>query len=48
MAYKELIEDFNRIRSYMREFYVYGLKSREKYTEKSGRSYDDEHRRLES
>ena len=41
MAYKELIKDFNRIRSYMREFYVYGLKSREEYTEKSARSYDD-------
>ena len=48
MAYKELIKDFNRIRSYMREFYVYGLKSREEYTEKSARSYDDERRRMES
>ena len=26
MAYKELIKNFNRIRSYMREFYVYGFK----------------------
>ena len=48
MAYKELIKDFNRIRSYMREFYVYGLKSREEYKEKSARSYDDERRRMES
>ena len=29
MAYKELIKNFNRIRDYMREFYVYGFKSRE-------------------
>lgn len=41
MAYKELIKNFNRIRDYMREFYVYGFKSREEYTNKSARSYDD-------
>ncbi len=48
MAYSELIKNFNRIREYMREFYVYGFKSRDDYTGKSGRSYDDERRRLES
>ncbi|MCQ2406218.1 MAG: WYL domain-containing protein [Oscillospiraceae bacterium] len=48
MAYSELIKNFNRIRDYMREFYVYGFKSREEYTGKSARSYDDERRRLES
>ena len=48
MAYTELIKNFNRIRDYMREFYVYGFKSREEYTKKSARSYDDERRRLES
>lgn len=48
MAYSELIKNFNRIRDYMREFYVYGFKSREEYTKKSARSYDDERRRLES
>lgn len=42
MAYNELVKNFNRIRDYMREFYVYGFKSREKYTRKSARSYDDE------
>ncbi|MFR9099999.1 MAG: hypothetical protein ACLVI9_10020 [Anaerostipes hadrus] len=35
MAYKELIKNFNRIRSYMREFYVYGFKKREEYTRKA-------------
>ncbi len=48
MAYSEVIKNFNRIRDYMREFYVYGFKSRDEYTKKSGRSYDDERRRLES
>lgn len=32
----------------MRDFYVYGFKSREDYTKKSARSYDDERRRIES
>ena len=48
MAYSELIKNFNRIRDYMREFYLYGFKSRDEYTKKSSRSYDDERRRLES
>lgn len=48
MAYRELIKSFERIRSYMREFYVYGFKSREEYSLKSARSYDNERRRIES
>lgn len=48
MAYNELIKNFNRIRDYMREFYVYGFKSREEYIGRSARSYDDERRRVES
>lgn len=48
MAYSEVVKNFNRIRDYMREFYVYGFKSRDGYTRKSGRSYDGERRRLES
>lgn len=48
MAYSELIKNFNNIREYLREFYVYGFKSRDEYTKKSARSYDDERRRLES
>jgi len=48
MAYNELVKNFNRIRDYMREFYIYGFKSRDEYTQKSLRSYDDERRRLES
>ena len=48
MAYSELIKSFDRIRSYMREFYVYGFKSRSEYSQKSARSYDNEKRRIES
>ncbi len=47
-SYSELIKNFEKIRSYMREFYVYGFKSREEYRGKSARSYDDERRRIES
>ena len=48
MAYSELIKNFERVRDYMREFYVYGFKSRDEYSKKSGRSYDNERRRIES
>lgn len=48
MAYYELIKNFDRVRDYMREFYLYGFKSRNEYTKKSARSYDDERRRVES
>ena len=48
MAYSELIKNFEKVRAYMREFYVYGFKSRTEYDAKSARSYDDERRRLES
>ena len=29
MAYSELIKNFNKVRDYMRDFYVYGFKSRD-------------------
>jgi len=48
MAYTELIKNFERIRDYMRDFYVYGFKSRNEYEKKSARSYDNERRRIES
>ncbi len=47
-SYSELVKNFEKIRSYMREFYVYGFKSREEYNSKSARSYDNERRRTES
>lgn len=48
MPYSELFKNFNRIRDYMREFYIYGFKHRDEYKKKSARSYDDEKRRMES
>ena len=47
-SYSELIKNFEKIRNYMREFYVFGFKSRDEYNKKSARSYDDERRRIES
>ena len=48
MAYNELIKNFEKVRAYMREFYVFGFKSRTEYDAKSARSYDNERRRIES
>lgn len=48
MAYNELIKNFEKIRAYMKEFYIYGFKNRDGYDKKSLRSYDDEKRRIES
>ena len=48
MAYSELVKNFERIRDYMRQFYVYGFKNRGEYDAKSARSYDNERRRIES
>lgn len=48
MGYSELIKNFERIRGYLQEFYIYGFKTREAYDKKSGRSYDNERRRIES
>lgn len=48
MAYSELIKNFEVVRDYVREFYLYGFKSRSEYDAKSARSYDDEKRRIES
>ncbi len=48
MAYSEQIKDFGKIRETLRQFYVYGFKSRREYNQKSLRSYDNERRRLEN
>ncbi len=47
--YSELIKRFDKIRDYMRDFYVYGFMSREDFKKKKSlRSYDNEKRRIES
>ena len=47
-SYNELIKNFEKVRSYIHDFYIYGFKTREQYDKKSLRSYDDERRRIES
>lgn len=46
--FKELIKNFNKCRDYVRDFFVYGFKSRQDFTSdrKSARTYDDERRRI--
>lgn len=46
--FSELVKRFDRIRAYVRDFYVYGFKTREDYSDVSGRTYDNERRRIES
>ncbi|MBR6322327.1 MAG: WYL domain-containing protein [Lachnospiraceae bacterium] len=48
MAYRELIKNFDKFRDYMRDFYVYGFRTRSDFDRKSERSYDNERRRVES
>lgn len=46
--YKELVKNFASIRGYMRDFYVYGFKTRSDYSARSARTYDNERRRIEN
>ena len=47
--YSELVKNYNKIREYLRDFYIYGFRSRDSFVLKSsGRSYDNERRRIES
>ncbi len=46
--YSELIKNFSRIRDYMREFFVFGFKTRNDFNQKSKRTYDNEKRRIEN
>ena len=48
MAYSELMKNFDNIRGYMRDFFLYGFKTREEYDRKSARSYDNERRRIQN
>lgn len=47
-GFSELVRDFDKIRDYMREFLLFGFKSRNDFTKKSARTYDNEKRRIES
>lgn len=46
--FQELIKSFSKSRNYVRDFLVYGFKSRDDFSIKSGRTYDNERRRIES
>lgn len=48
MAFSELIKNFDHLRDYMRDFFIYGCKTRSDFTQKSLRTYDNERRRVES
>ena len=48
MSYHELIKSMNPIRRYVRDFFVLGCKSRDDFSEMSGRSYDNILRRVKS
>ena len=45
--FHELIKSFCKTREYVRDFFVYGFKTRNEFKEKSPRTYDNERRRLE-
>lgn len=45
--FQELIKSFPKTREYVRDFFVYGFKTRNEFNEKSPRTYDNERRRLE-
>lgn len=47
-VYSELIKNFEKIRDYVREFYIFGFRTRDDYGAKSKRTYDNEKRRIES
>ena len=46
--FNELIKSIAKSREYVRDFYVYGFKSRMDFDKKSSRTYDNERRRIES
>ena len=46
--FKELIKSFAKSREYIRDFFIYGFKTREDFKSKSSRTYDNERRRIES
>lgn len=46
--FNELIKSFAKSREYVRDFFVYGFKTRDEFAGWSSRTYDNERRRLES
>lgn len=46
--FSELIKNLNNVRDYMKDFFIYGYKTRSDFQYKSLRTYDNEKRRIES
>ncbi len=46
--YRETIKNLDKIRSYMRDLYIYGFRTRQDFSAKSARTYDNERRRIEN
>ena len=46
--FRELIKNIDKCRDYVRDFFIYGFKSRSDFPGKSARTYDDERRRIAS
>lgn len=47
-GYSELIKNFNKIRDFVRDFFIFGFRGRNDYANVSLRSYDNERRRIQS
>lgn len=47
-GYQELIKNFDKLRDYMRDLFVYGYRTRNDFKQKSSRTYDNERRRVEN
>jgi len=45
-GYKDVVKNIEGMRTIMRDFYIYGFKTRDEFNEKSSRSYDNDSRRL--
>lgn len=47
-GFSELIKNFEKTRGFVRDFFIYGFKTRSEFDKKSSRTYDNEKRRVES
>ncbi len=46
--YRETIKNLDKVRSYMRDLYIFGFRTRSDFSAKSARTYDNERRRIEN
>ena len=48
MAYQETIKTVDKMRAYLRDFFVYGYKCQDDFEEDSSRTYDNERKRIDN